>query len=333
MKVKISEMLADAQKYIGTPYSKTYRNNAWPMGAMDCSSYTAAIWSLAGFPLLDKGGNELRTSCYEVNAAGFDLIWPSSRAKIGKELPSPAGLLSSYDAKPGDIVFWCFDKDTTRANKITHVGSILNSTTIIHTANVRENCCTKPITYGDGYVCAIIRLRDDAELPVLPDLAKGAKGWAVRMLQTALNLRYGYKLECSGSFGTGTEQAVATVNAQINAYGKICTAATWAALGFTNNTEDAKEEPKVPKIVTKSNTGSNESLKLQEMLNAYGYTSADGKPLVEDGEAGTKTMEAFDAFREAHGFEKTVEVPFPDVLKLTLTLGEKQYGLDIKEIK
>jgi hypothetical protein len=101
--------------------------------------------------------------------------------------------------------------------------------------------------------------------------------------------------------------------------------------------EEKKEEPIVPKIVTKSNTYGEEALKLQQMLNAYGYTSADGKPLVEDGKFGTKSMEAFDAFRKAHGFENTVEVevpaPLPDALKLTLSLGGKQYGLDIKEIK
>jgi hypothetical protein len=97
---------------------------------------------------------------------------------------------------------------------------------------------------------------------------------------------------------------------------------------------EEQEETKVPKIVTKSNTYSEEALKLQQMLNAYGYTSADGKPLVEDGEAGTKTMEAFDAFRKAHGFEKTVEVPaaLPDALTLAVEIDGKKYALDVKAV-
>jgi hypothetical protein len=266
----IKAVLAAAPLYLGTPYSKTYRDHIWPGGAMDCSSYTAAIWSLAGFPLLDAKGVELRTSCYEVNAVGFDLIWPSSRAQIGKKLPSPSGLLSSYGAQPGDIVFWNFNKDTPRANKITHVGNILDAKTIIHTANVRENCCTKPLSYGDGSICAIIRLRSDVTLSQLLDLKKGDSGWAVRMLQIALNLRHGFKLECSGSFGTNTENAVATVNAQLNIYSKACTSATWAALGFINNRAVEEAKPRNLALTSPRMVGEDVA-ELQQRLKDMGY--------------------------------------------------------------
>ncbi|HMM30656.1 MAG TPA: S8 family serine peptidase [Clostridia bacterium] len=96
--------------------------------------------------------------------------------------------------------------------------------------------------------------------------------------------------------------------------------------------KEPKEETNVPKIVTKSNIGSNEGLKLQEMLNAYGYTSLDGKPLDEDGKPGAKTMEAFDAFRKAHGMSQTVEVPaaLPETLTMAITIGPKTYTSELK---
>jgi hypothetical protein len=101
-----------------------------------------------------------------------------------------------------------------------------------------------------------------------------------------------------------------------------------------DNTIEEKEVIKVPKIVAKSNVGSNEGLALQQMLNIYGYTSTDGKPLDEDGKPGDKTMEAFDAFRKAHGMEKPIEVPaaLPDTLTLAVEIGGKKYALDLKQI-
>lgn len=98
--------------------------------------------------------------------------------------------------------------------------------------------------------------------------------------------------------------------------------------------EETKEEPKVPKIVTKSNAYSEEDLKLQQMLNAYGYTSLDGNKLVEDGKFGTKSMEAFDAFRKLNGMTRTVEEQIPalppDTLTLSISLGEKKYTIEMK---
>lgn len=93
--------------------------------------------------------------------------------------------------------------------------------------------------------------------------------------------------------------------------------------------EGEKEEVNMPKIVTQSNAYSAEGLALQQMLNAYEYTSNDGNKLVEDGKPGTKTMEAFDAFRDAHGTTQpvTVEVPaaLPDALTLAIAIGGKTY--------
>lgn len=237
----IWRVLDNAAKLLGTDYSQEVRNNIYPNGSMDCSSYTAAIWSAAGFPLLNVEGDELRTSYRQVDAVGFDLVYPASRALIGKNLPSPTGLLK-IKCQPGDIVFWNFDSSTTRANKITHVGNIdTNGTAIIHTANNREKCCRVPLTYGEGKVCAIIRLREDFTYPALPEIAKPADGtgraaeWQVRMLQTALNLQRGLKLTVDGDYGSKTETAVASLNKTLGVTSGACTAKTWAALGFPNN--------------------------------------------------------------------------------------------------
>lgn len=169
------------------------------------------------------------TSMYEVYADGFDLIYPASKADIGKKLPSTSGLLASC-AKTGDIVFYNFDSDTTRSNKITHVAIVHDKDHIIHTANNTEKCCIKPISYGDGHICAVIRLRADATPPTFPELRKGSsEGWAVRALQAALNLRAGSRLVVDGIFGSGTETALQGFSGSTT-----CTQETWAALGFPN---------------------------------------------------------------------------------------------------
>lgn len=236
----ISAVLDNMELMLGTDYSQDDRNEIWPGGHADCSSLVAAAWSTAGFPLLNSEKDEMRTSYRQVSAQGFDLVYPASRDLIGKNLPSPSGLLKSY-AQEGDIIFWNFNEDTDRPNKITHVGMIYrNGLKIIHTANKTENCCTKSLTYGDGDICAIIRLRADFSYPALPDIYQPdgtgrADEWLVRMLQTALNFRAGTKLVVDGSFGSKTAAAVLDFNKTIGLYSAMCTAQTWAALGFVNN--------------------------------------------------------------------------------------------------
>ena len=303
----ITRVLNNGKKMLGTDYSKTIRNNIWPGGAADCSSLTAAMWSAAGFPLLDSSSAELRTSCYQVNAVGFRLIYPSSMNQVGKNLPSPKGLLSSYGAQPGDIIFWGFDKDTTRANKITHVGSIdYNGKQIIHTANNKEKCCVKPLTYGDGSICAIIRLNDNITLPVLREISRptGDKtkpvAWMVRMLQTALNLQCGEKLVVDGVFGPKLEAAVARLNATLGIPSGICTLRTWAILGFDVEAgEEPIQPPTTPSAVVLKITSplmrGDEIKALQAALNGLGYDCG-----VVDGIAGNNTLKGVRAFIQAH---------------------------------
>ncbi|MDD3921012.1 MAG: peptidoglycan-binding protein [Eubacteriales bacterium] len=278
----INRALLNATAMLGTDYSRTARDKVWPGGAADCSSLIAACWGGAGFPLLSEAGAELRTSCYEINAVGFDLIYPDARAKIGKNLPSPKGLLSSYGAEPGDIVFMNFDSDTGRANKITHVAMIYNTTQLIHTANNREKCCFKPLDYGDKRICAIIRLRDDVKLLKLPNIKSPgenearAEEWAVRALQAALNVQAGAALILDGICGPKTEAATQSFNALIGATGSTCTDTTWEALGFINNVAAVRDLF----LIDKPRMSGEDVRELQERLVLMGYSigsaGADG---------------------------------------------------------
>ncbi len=244
-------VLRNAQQYLGTDYSQTKRNQLYPGGSMDCSSFVAAIWSAAGYPLRNGSGDELRTAYRQVEAKGFALLYPKSTALIGKTLPSTKGLLLSYGAEPGDLVFWSFGK-TSRPNRITHVGCIdVDGTSIIHTANNRDKCCRAPLNYGETKIVAILRLQEAFVYPKLPEIGKPADGfgraeeWQVRMLQTALNLKQGHRLMVDGSYGEKTEVAVEALNARNGVESRACAAKTWEALGFVNNT-DVREEPKAP---------------------------------------------------------------------------------------
>ena len=237
----IDAVLKNAAALLGTGYSQLERDDIYPGGSMDCSSYTAAIWEAAGYPLLSASGDELRTSYREADASGFDLVYPKARSLIGKNLPSPRGLLHSYGAQAGDIVFWRLG-DKPRANGITHVGSIdIGAGNIIHDANNSDKCCRTSLAYGDTKVCAIIRLREGFTYPALPEIGPPdedtgrAEEWQVRALQVALNIRRGTKLPADGSYGGRTEAVVAELNKEIGVLGSLCTAKTWEALGFVNN--------------------------------------------------------------------------------------------------
>lgn len=312
----ITTVMEYADMFLGVDYSRgSARNNIWPGedegGSADCSSLTAAIWAAAGFPLLDASGNELRTSCYEVNAVGFDLVYPQSRALIGKNLPSPKGLLSTYGAQPGDVVFWNFDADTERSNKITHVGNIYqDGAKIVHTANNKNKCCYVPLSYGDRKICAIIRLQEDFVYPALPAIGRPSESssrpeeWQVRMLQVALNIHRGTKLVCDGQFGKKTEAAVIALNAEIGKPGKICTADTWAALGFPNAGEPSEQLPQpdpgptdwpVKLQLTTPYMRPEGLALLQDGLNRMGYGCGTA-----DGIYGDKSRAGVQAFAQAH---------------------------------
>lgn len=302
----IKTALKNAVKFIGTDYDREGgRDKIWPGGSMDCSSYTAAIFSSAGFPLRDSLGNELRTSMYQVNAAGFDLLYPSNRAQIGQKLPSAKGILASV-SKPGDIAFYNFQRDTDRKNKITHVGTVYDKSRIIHTANNTQKCCFKPFSYGETDICAVIRLRDDVVYPSLPEIRRPSatsqrpEEWHVRMLQVLLNIHQKTQLVVDGLFGPKVEAAVKALNARIGVNSDACTAKTWAALGVGTSTQPVEPEkpvtqwPVVMKI-EKPLMRSEEIKQLQGAFNNLGYDTGG-----VDGICGEKTMKGVQAFIAAH---------------------------------
>ena len=251
-------MLEHAAQLIGMDYSKTYR---WKMyrknrtGSGDCSSVVAACCSAAGFPLLNKNGSELMTSTYEVNAVGFDLVYPSSYSEIGKNLPRTSAekaarkklVLSLY--QEGDIAFDNFNVNSTRANKITHVRMIdKKAANIIHTANNREKMRRVPIDWGAEHCLAIIRVKPNLKLPTLPELVLGSKGKFVRMLQFKLNVLAPYpQLLCDADFGSKTKAA-------LNAFKKAsglpqdgkCDAKVWSKLFPMPAQEEAPKTPPAP---------------------------------------------------------------------------------------
>jgi len=205
----IKNALACGVKLLGTDYDQKPRNLVYPGGKFDCSMFVAACYRAAGFPLMDKSGAALATSMYEVNAIGFDLIYPSSMDDVGKILPSKKTILQDIGIQPGDIIFYNFERGTRRYNKITHVAMCYDAKRIIHTANDKEKCCLKTITYGDTDVVAVIRLSKD--------LSKYTEDKSVWRLQLLLNtyLKPCPKLVYDGEYGPKTKAAEDKVGANL----------------------------------------------------------------------------------------------------------------------
>ena len=264
MKQKIiNRAIEHALSLLSAKYSQENRLQFYQGGSFDCSSYAFSNFAFAGYPLVDKNGAELITSNIQVDAVGFNLLYPAKYTDIGKKLPSDANLITSYGAEPGDLIFYNFG-ETTRKNKITHVAMVLDKDHIIHTANTRENCCVKPITYGQKNICAITRLAYDVSVPNLPTIKQGTENikWA-RVLQIILNMEgMAPKFGCSGAYGPKTDAAVRSFQQHrgLEVDG-IVGPKTWAALlkyeetaeAVTNNAElDAfkKENAALKKAVS-----------------------------------------------------------------------------------
>lgn len=193
----IETALKFGDKLIGNDYSKTYRFRYYKGGSADCSSYVAYMFEAAGFPLRDKNGKALLTSCYEVYAEGFELVYPATKSAIGKKFVSA----TDYDVKRGDVIFYCFNTATNRSNKITHVAICYeDNKKILHTANNKEKACYKSMSYGAGKVVAIIRLKDQ----------EFKEERTVKRLQILLNaeLSPSPKLTVDGSLGAQTKAAM-----------------------------------------------------------------------------------------------------------------------------
>lgn len=213
------------ERLIGMDYSRTYRYRWYKGGSTDCSGYVYAAYLAAGWPLLMNGAEKM-TSCYEVYADGFDLVYPASYEDIGKRFAK----ISDIPFEPGDIIFYSFGT-TTRANKITHVAMCYDAGHIIHTANNRNKACIQDISYGDGSIAAVIRLNENAKETERPVMQKGAAERApTRRMQALLNFA-GAELNCDGIWGTKTDAALKAYQTKMGlAARSICDEDTWAAL-------------------------------------------------------------------------------------------------------
>ena len=180
---------------LGMPYSQPKRAERTHF---DCSSLVARAYAAQGVPW-DKVGNVIPTSTQEVYSDHFELLWPSDYAKIGKTFGGSA--VVNKGKHPGDLQFICTDKKTSRANKITHVTMVVDSSQIVHARGTAYGVRKDDIELYKGKICAILRYNPDCEL------RKGMRGLRVEALQKALNLK-GAGLKVDGVYGSATEKAV-----------------------------------------------------------------------------------------------------------------------------
>ncbi len=115
-------MIAEGQKYLGTPYVLGGAAQCVPYKAMDCSCFTMTVYSAFGIALPDNPGAQM----------GYGS--PVSGAPVA-----------------GDLLFW----SENRSGVITHVGIAMGDGTTIH-ASVFEGMVVQgtPINALPGYVGA-----------------------------------------------------------------------------------------------------------------------------------------------------------------------------------
>lgn len=287
-----TELIQSALKYmerlIGMDYSRTYRYRWYKGGSTDCSGYVYAAWLAAGWPLLMNGAEKM-TSCYEVYADGFDLVYPDIYENIGKRFAK----ISDIPFEPGDIIFYSFGT-TTRANKITHIAVCYDKTHIIHTANNRNKACIQDISYGDGSIVAVIRLKEGVTEVERPAIRKdAAERITTRRMQALLNIMGGYSLDCDGIWGDKTSTALKAHQTKMGLIANgICDAGTWAAL-----CGESEEKERVNYSFTrnlKKGMRGEDVRALQELLNSLGYNCG-----AADGVFGRKTLAAVKAAQRA----------------------------------
>jgi hypothetical protein len=248
---------------------------------------------------------------YEVYAEGFDLLFPAAYNRIGKDW-APKGFYKSFDWQPGDIIFYNFDKNSTRSNKITHVACCYDKARIIHTANTREDACLKNISYGDGHILAVIRLRDDAQEYTLPEVTYKTAGTMVtRILQAWLNY-HGAQLRCDGKWGPKTAAALDKYKASmgLSGDGYSIDTNTWAALVedvYDKDTKPVKREltGNIKKGMVDGKGGVYGVAVIQQRLVDLGYNLGKYGPAKDgvDGEFGKKTDAAVRKFQKANGLK------------------------------
>ena len=155
----IKNALRYAVSLLGMGYSQKHRYRIYTNGSADCSSFVFAVFLLAGV-VLKTGKHDNLISCKQVYSDGFELMYPYNYDLIGKDF-ADIGFYKEFNWAEGDIIFYCNNVKTRRKNKITHVAICCNGNNIIHCGNNDEKTCIKEISYGDGNIVAVIRLKDN----------------------------------------------------------------------------------------------------------------------------------------------------------------------------
>lgn len=204
----LKKVLAYVDAQVGKAYSQSNRFGA---DSFDCSSLIYRAFEAAGVKLVHKDtGGTVSTSESEVYAKGFSLLWPDSYGLIGKKLPSPAGLLSSLGAKPGDVVFYN-TMSTARANKITHVAILNSKGGITHAANSRRGVVQDALTTHDGEICAVLRYGTGYDSTLS---ASGSTGKDKEITQTAL-------INTAGTVASYRDASILQVSTDISAKAEL----------------------------------------------------------------------------------------------------------------
>ena len=265
--------VAYAMSKVGGKYSRTYRWRNDPY-TRDCSSFVYSAYEAAGVLLKDSKGNKLTTSTYQVNAVGFDLIYPSAYSKVGRNLPSPKDLLKQIKLEVGDIVFFCNNSSTTRANKITHVALYAGSNRYVHARNEKDGIMTNTVSYGEGKICGIIRFNDAGSGATPPDtdndptypnglpkdtlLKEGSKSTALVKILQQLFVTYSiYSGPANGTFDASFKKVVLFIQKDL----KVKEDGIWGNITSTSFVQkyivEKKPAPKYAAAPTQPDTKTN----------------------------------------------------------------------------
>ena len=209
---------------VGCRYSQARRTQE---GIFDCSSLIARAYSAMGKAW--KYGGKIPTSNNEVYDDDFELLWPESYAVIGKKFGGSSVIAKA--TQPGDLQFLCTEKNSGRANKITHVTMVASASKIVHARGTAYGVRMDSLTQYAGKVCALVRYNPSCALVL------GHKGYRTAAMQKALN-EHGADLNGDGEFGAKTLAALKafqqTTGLPVTGRGD---AATLAALGLTTTVE------------------------------------------------------------------------------------------------
>ena len=217
----IGAVLEYASLCEGLGYSRKRRYDIFPGGSADCSSFVYACFLAAGIQLRFNGRAAL-VSYKQVYADDFDLVFPKNRCKIGRPgYWGRSGMYKTFGFMPGDLIFYCTDIHTKRKNMITHVALCCDGAHIIHDGNDREKTCIKDISYGDGCILAVLRLKDDIREMKPKTVFPLSFGANTARAQLLLNTA-GARLKVTGFASVGTTIAIISFNRKN--FGKISAA-------------------------------------------------------------------------------------------------------------